>query len=462
MHRSLLAFVCVAAAGCGGAVATTDTTSDAAPVAAESQSFDATGLLSGVSVHDVDGVRLIHKQVPGNPIVRIVALLDRGSADWTVEAGGSALALALAAAGDGGPASVGRTAYRETLDRLGASIGGGTDYDRSTFAMESVRSYWPETFALWSETLCDPGFAEADVERVRERLLTGLRTRLDDPDSAVVLAGRAARYAQHPYAADPSGTEGGLLSLDEAALRDALADATARDRITLVAVGDVASDDLVAALREGLSCLPATSSPAAPAVPPLGEAAGTEDVVLIERAGLPTNYILGYFPTPPVSDPDFPALEVALSILDHRLFEEVRTKRNLSYAVAAGMATRAANSGYVYVTAADPAQTLEVMFATLDAMIAEPVSEQDLHDQIASYLTGYYIALQSNAAQAGLLAMWDDVGGGLSRATDHIERLRAVTPADVSRVLDTWVRDVRFGVVGSTEAADAARAYTRR
>ena len=59
------------------------------------------------------------------------------------------------------------------------------------------------------------------------------------------------------------------------------------------------------------------------------------DTKLEERA-LPTNYVRGYYSAPSPSNPDYAALTVATRILRERLFEEVRTKRNLTYAVSAG------------------------------------------------------------------------------------------------------------------------------
>ena len=60
-----------------------------------------------------------------------------------------------------------------------------------------------------------------------------------------------------------------------------------------------------------------------------------------------------------------------MEILSDRLFEEVRTKRNLTYAVQAGLSQRAANYGILYVTAVDPANTLPVMLAELTSVAFE-------------------------------------------------------------------------------------------
>lgn len=443
--------------GCGGnQVASADAAQAALAEANDETALPTGGLLTqGIQRFAVNDVEVILKQTVGNPIVRIGIFVETGSADWNVAEGGAALSLGFGALSDGGPSTIDRDTYLATLEAIGSSIGGAPSYDFTSVSMQSVAPFWEQTWELFAETMRDPALREGEFERARERQLAALRTRFDDPDSAVVEVTREGFFANHAYAADPDGTEAGLLTVTADDARAAIAGLWSNPaRITVVAVGNVGAEALAA--RVGALFAPTdVGDLSGPSVPdPLVRDGGS--VAYLERADLPTNYILGYFAAPAVAHEDYPALEVALSILDHRLFEEVRTRRNLSYAVSAGLGSRRANSGYLYVTAADPNTTLQVMFDTVDAMIATPVSEQDLADQIEAYLTGYYIALQSNSAQASLLASWEILGGGMEAADAHVDRLRAVTPQQVSEALDRYVRNIHFGVVGDPAAIDEA------
>src|SRR5882762_2211262 len=55
------------------------------------------------------------------------------------------------------------------------------------------------------------------------------------------------------------------------------------------------------------------------------------------------------------------AVRVASSLLRDRVFEEVRVKRNLSYAPDAFLRSQSANIGGLYVTAVDANQAVRVM-----------------------------------------------------------------------------------------------------
>ena len=81
----------------------------------------------------------------------------------------------------------------------------------------------------------------------------------------------------------------------------------------------------------------------------------------IERRSLPTNYILGYYLGPPAGSKDYQALRVAAAVLSGQLFAEIRSRRNLTYAVDAPFVERAIASGGLYVTTVSPDTTLALM-----------------------------------------------------------------------------------------------------
>src|SRR5690554_39177 len=184
-------------------------------------------------------------------------------------------------------------------------------------------------------------------------------------------------------------------------------------------------------------------------------------VEVMERTEIPTNYIAGYFSAPAPGDADYAPMVLATQILRDRLFEEVRTRRNLSYAVYSAIATRRANTGVLYVTATKPAETLEVMYNTIDEVVNGAITQEDVENEIRTYLTRYYMALQSFDAQASLLARWELLTGERVNADRFIDELRAVTPEQVSDVLNRYLRNIQFGVLGHPEQIDRTQFSAR-
>jgi len=136
------------------------------------------------------------------------------------------------------------------------------------------------------------------------------------------------------------------------------------------------------------------------------------------------------------------------------VFEEVRVKRNLSYAPDAFLRNQSANIGGLYVTAVDANQAVRVMLNEIGRLQREPIGRDDINAVIAQFLTTYYIGQETNAAQAAELAQYEIIGGGWRNSLVFLEKLRAVTPADVQRVAQKYMRNIRFVVLGNPQQID--------
>lgn len=137
------------------------------------------------------------------------------------------------------------------------------------------------------------------------------------------------------------------------------------------------------------------------------------------------------------------------SKLRYRLFEEVRTKRSLSCAPAAGLGQVFTNYGIIYVTAVQPETTVTVMLNEVKKLQNEPVSEKALNDQRNVYLTGYYLNTETNGSQADLLARYELSGAGYVKAGKYLESLRNVTPEAIQKVCQKYMHNLQFVLLGN-------------
>jgi zinc protease len=129
-------------------------------------------------------------------------------------------------------------------------------------------------------------------------------------------------------------------------------------------------------------------------------------------------------------------------------------KRNLSYAPSAFLSSQAANVGGIYVSAVDANQAVRVMLDEIRRLQTQAVSETDITGVVSQYLTTYYMGQETNAAQAASLAEYELIGGGWRNSFDTIARLRAVSPTDVQRVSQKYMRNIRFVVLGNPAQID--------
>jgi zinc protease len=413
-------------------------------------------LSSGTESFLLDGgVTALLKHTPGNPVVAVRLYFDGGSRTEDPARSG-VTAFALDAATSAGTALLTKTEMAARLASMGSGIGYRVENDFSTLNLTSLDVYFDETWALFRQVVDTPIFPEAELERIRERHLHAIRSRRENPDARVIDAARSLIFAGHPYANDPAGTEEAVAALARSDLAGAYFGLYDSSRMLLVVAGDIDRARLEAVIGDTFQGTPASGSrPGRPA------ALVAESVaVATDPLPLPTNYIIGMAPAPSPMDPDYPALRLALSHLSDRLFEEVRTNRNLSYAVSAGLSARLANYSYLYVTTVDPAATLPVMAAEIEALQRHALTETDVEQLVAGYTTGYYQGIDSNGALASELGWWVLYGGGAHKADEFVTALQSVTPADIQRVANAYLANYQFGVVGDPGAVDQAMVFS--
>jgi zinc protease len=400
------------------------------------------------SKFQVSGIPVILKPVTANDVIAVRLYIRGGSSNLTPPNAG--IESFMLEAATHGTARYTKDAFNERLTETGTSISSDAGYDYSLMALQAVRQHWNEAWDLFTEAALKPAFPASEVELVRAQLVDNLKRIPDDPDTYLSYLADSSLYAGHAYAVVPGGTPASIAAIPRDALVSWHKQRLTRENLLLVVVGNVSRADLTRKIESTFGKLPATGGSAVIA-PRL--AAVTPDVMVVKRE-LPTNYITGYFAAPPPSDPDYAALRVATDILSDRLFEEVRTKRNLTYAVGAGLSNRAANRGSLYVTAVEPDTTLKVIFAQVRRLQREPIPQSTLAENVNTFLTEFWIEQQSNMGQARTLGLFELLGGGYQNLDRFVDAVRGVTPADVERVSTRYMQHARFAVIGDPAKID--------
>jgi predicted Zn-dependent peptidase len=402
------------------------------------------GQEAGVSAFKVGELMVLHKPTPANKVVSAQLYFVGGVARLDATSAGVEQ-LALDVAASGGTEQHPKDIFHDKLNAIGASISSFADRDYSGFAMKCVTADFASVFSLMTEVALTPAMPADEVTLVRERQLAEIDSIFQNPDSLVSYNAAQSFFKGHPYANLQLGTRDNVAAFGRDELLAWQRSLLDPSQMLLVVVADVPRDQLVAAVSAGLGKLAPSARPAAAIVTSPQPGAGA---LVTAQRDLPTHYILGMFPSPSPADPDYPAMVVAMDYLGDRLFEEVRTKRNLTYAVSAGMSARRANYGYLYVTATDPAATLPVIWAEVDKLKQATLPERAMTQTLNVFLTSYYMSLETNASQASQLANAQISAGDWRRAASFLDRVRATTPADIQRVAQKYMTAYHFSVVG--------------
>jgi predicted Zn-dependent peptidase len=401
-----------------------------------------------VSEFDVNGLKVLLKRREGSLTVAAGLFIRGGASNINAQnAGIETLMLSVATEAT---TNFPRARMRSELSRMGTVIASSSNNDYSVLSLATTRMHFDRSGQIFTDVVLRPAFTKEDVALVQQRQVVSLSDDTDNPDVYLQKLQERVAYAGHPYLNNTSGTPETVAKLMPEDLSKYHARLMETSRLLLVIVGDLNPAEVKALVTQSFGKLP-RGTYKAETIPQL---AFDKSSVEVTPRELPTNYVQGLFTAPSLTSPDIYAMRIASSLLRDRVFEEVRVKRNLSYAPDAFLRTQAANVGGLYVTAVDANQSIRLMLTEINRLQTEPVSSDDIHAVIAQYLTTYYLGQETNAAQAGELAQYELIGGGWRNSVDFLERLTAVTPADIQRVSQKYMKNIRFVVLGNPRSID--------
>ncbi|HVP35757.1 MAG TPA: pitrilysin family protein [Terriglobales bacterium] len=404
-----------------------------------------------ITSFEINGLKVIFKKVPTNQVV---------SADLYLKGG----AQLLADSTQGIELFLLNSSKRETknfpkdilsaeLDRMGSQIGAEAYSDYSVLSLRCITDYFDRSWELFSDVILNPALSEKEVNLVRQQMINAAKNEKENPDPYIQQIAERLFYESHPYFNRIRGTEESLAKISPEELKTFHKDNCVNSRFLLVIVGNLDEKKLKEQIEKTFSQLPAGDIKFSQ--PPYAPKVQRPELRMVEKK-LPTNYIMGFYHVPNLSQPDYAAMKLALSILDDRLFEELRTKRNLTYAVNSGMSSRLSNFGYLYITTVDPDSAMRVMLREVDKLQSIPVEQKELIDAVNVFLTNYYLGLETNRSQADFLARGEISGIGWQGSFKFVDQTRSLTPKDIEAAAKTYIKDIHFGVLGDTPKLDQA------
>lgn len=406
---------------------------------------------SSTAGYVVGGIRVIHRRAAANEIVTANLYLLGGSRQITfANAGIEPFVLAVSGRGT---ARFSREELRRMLAVTGSTIVTETERDWTMIGLRTTLAGFRQTWKGFAERIIAPTLDPAAVKVERDQMLAALAQRRDSPDAWTAHLADSVAFVGHPYGIDPVGTERSVASFTSELGRQYHRETFVKSRILLVVVGDVERrvvDSLVAATLATLPdgayrwTLPDT-------IPRRSSS------VYREARALPTNYLIGYAPGPRADDPDYDALRVGCAILSGRLFSEVRSRQTLTYAVSAPFAERAVSAVGLYVSTTEPVAALNAMRDEVRTLQEMRIDGRSLVPLVQQFITEYFLGNETNAAQADFLARAQLYLGDWRKGREFSNALRAVTPADVQRVMRRYFHDLNFAFVGDpSRLPDAA------
>jgi zinc protease len=395
------------------------------------------------------GMTILVKRIPHEVIVAGQLYLRGGVRNWSKENAGVEK-LALTTAVSGGTDSLDKEAFQNRLSALGSQLAAESGNDYSLFVTKALTRNWQPTFDLMARAFVEPALPPSEVELQRQLMLSELRQEEQEPDALLWRVAHEMFFAGLPYANRAIGTPESVAGLTRAQLVEHLQKLRETSRMLLVVVGDVEPDAVLAWAQAAFAKVPEGSYRETPLEVPRFSKPRSQ---IVERA-LPTNYIAQLFPAPSWNDPGMAVGVVAMYALREKLFEEVRTKRQLSYAPASGLQLRGIGLGFLYVTAVDPDQTLRVMVEVVTNYQKGDIDPVVLQGDKLIFLTHLLMQNESTTGQADLMARAELLGGDWRLSRDLPKSIQRVNKAQVAEFLKERMKNLQTVVIGKAKDVD--------
>jgi predicted Zn-dependent peptidase len=356
-----------------------------------------------------------------------------------------------------GTASYSSLEIDQLFDAMGAELNAGTGKETTSVYARVLDRHLPRAFDVISDMVWRPLIADVEIER--GVILQEIAMYEDDPQDKVFdVLGRAV-FGDHPLGRAVIGRAEVIRRAQRQEIAEFHDGRYVPVNVVIAAAGSVDHDALVAMARD--------SGPSAGAeAPSLGTSPEPgAPTVLFERKDTEQYHVcLG---APGVSRHD--DRRFALRVLDaiiggtssSRLFQEIREKRGLAYAVYS-FSSQYADTGQVGVylgTGPDQlAEAMRVLAAELDRMREDPASDEELERAKENAKGRLVLSLESTSTRMNRLGASILTGVPLLSVDELIDRIDAVTIHDVRELVDTLYRRERLSVAGIGPDDDAFRA----
>jgi predicted Zn-dependent peptidase len=385
-------------------------------------------------VRDVldNGLRLLTEEMTQVRSISIGVWLTRGSRHETAERSG--IAHFVEHMLFKGTASRSAEDIAQAIDSIGGQLDAFTAKEYASYYIKVLDEHLPLAIDILSDIVRNPAFSPEDIEREKKVVLEEIKMVEDTPDDLVHELFTQGFWEDHPLGRPILGTKETVEALNAELLRDYFQNAYTPRNLIVSAVGNLQHAHVRELVEEKFGSLRQCGEPLeeqAPRVVPK---------ILVRNKELEQSHICIGASSYPQNHDDRYSSYVLNTLLggsmSSRLFQNVREKRGLAYAVFSGLsAYRDAGSFTIYAGCSNEAvgEVIDLVVEELRG-VKHPVPAAELQRSKDHLKGSLMLSLENTASRMSHLArqeIYFDRQFGLDETLQGIER---VTPDDVQRV----------------------------
>ena len=393
-------------------------------------------------VRDVldNGLRLVTERMTQVRSISIGVWLTRGSRHETPERGG--IAHFVEHMLFKGTATRSAEDIAQAIDSIGGQLDAFTAKEYASYYIKVLDEHLSLAIDILSDIVRNPAFSSEDIEREKKVVVEEIKMVEDTPDDLVHEIFTQGFWENHPLGRPILGTRETVESFNADLLRSYFQNAYTAPNLIVSAVGNLEHEGVRELVQEKFGSVAQTGElfrEQPPKVVPK---------ILIRNKELEQSHVcLGASSYPQNHDDRYSSYVLNTLLggsMSSRLFQNVREKRGLAYAVFSGLsAYRDAGSFTIYAGCSNEAvgQVIDLVVEELRGVKQKPVPDAELR-RAKDHLKGsLMLSLENTASRMSHLArqeIYFDRQFGLDETLLGIER---VTAEEVQRVAVDLFKD---------------------
>ncbi|WP_113913048.1 M16 family metallopeptidase [Roseovarius dicentrarchi] len=328
----------------------------------------------------------------------------------------------------------------EAIEDVGGYINAYTSREVTAYYARVLKDDVPLALDVVGDILRHSTFDPKEIEIERGVILQEIGQALDTPDDIIFDWLQEKAYPDHPLGRAILGQHEGVARFSRADLTGFVDQHYRPGQMVLSAAGAVDHDALVKAAEAMFGDMAQGDAPIAP--PARFQGGESRTIKTLEQA-----HMALAFESPAYGDDQIHAAQIYATALggsmSSRLFQEIREKRGLCYTIYA-QAGAYADTGMMTVYAGTSGESMVGLAEiTIDEMkrAAGDMRPDEIERARAQMKAGLLMGLESPSNRAERLARMIQIWGRVPGLEEVVEKIDAVTLADVRTLAETIAQD---------------------
>ena len=348
-----------------------------------------------------------------------------------------------------GTTSLSSSALAEATAGMGSSLGVGAGADSSFLSLDVLSDFGPDAARLLADVAQHPLLPASELARLKANTLRRIAVSKTQPGLIASARFHKLLYGDHPYGT-VLPTEDGVnkITIDDA--KKFYAANYGAQRAHLYVAGKFDAAVMKKAIDASFSGWAKGSTQSHEAPKPK-----TQRLLdVTDRPNAPQSTIYVGLPVANATSPDFIALDVTNSLLGgsfaSRITTNIREQKGYTYSPRSSVSERYHDAYWAEiadVTTASTGASLKEIFGEIERLQKEPPTADELKG-IQSFMSGLFVIQNSNrAALIGQLRYVDEQGLGEDYLKTYVQKVNAVTPADVQKMTAQYIKPEQMTIV---------------